>query len=63
MVDADKTGVEILLHTCSKCGSVYGTLCKSGEHECPICGHIDNLYTYEELLPIRNALLGNAPMN
>ena len=33
----------ILFHVCTGCRTVYGTMAKSGAHECPKCGHTDHL--------------------
>ena len=32
------TPLEIVLITCTKCGTVYGTEAKPGESICPSCG-------------------------
>ena len=36
-------GHTIMFHTCTGCGGCYGTMFKSGPHECPTCGHVDHL--------------------
>ena len=42
--------MEILLHECTACNQVYGTKNEAGEHECPICGHVDVFLDIEDVL-------------
>ena len=40
--------MEILLHECSGCKQTYGTKAEPGAHECPLCGHVDQLLAESE---------------
>jgi uncharacterized Zn finger protein (UPF0148 family) len=47
-------GFEIIMIKCAKCDTDYFTLFKSGDSECPLCGHVNKLLVGEDAM---NALL------
>ena len=49
--------MELILQECSGCGASYLTSYASGNHECPDCGHVDELVDFADLLPVKLASL------
>ena len=47
--------IALLMHECSACGTTYATLAESGEKVCPDCGHVDELFDFEDILPVKIA--------
>ena len=50
MVLVSDEGLELIMIKCAKCDSDYLTFFKSGDTDCPICGHVNKLLVGEDAM-------------